>query len=233
MKKVQQVMEKHVKRYQAEQQKKAPAKMHTTTPSKKAPPKPKEDVIEMGTDGGFDISSSPPVETNPPAPSAKPQQPDAKAPQEQASPSSEAKPPSDDNGENKQAPPPVGNGGTVPGKYVWTQTLSEVTVNVPVPDNTRGRDLNVVIAKKKLKVGLRGAGEAIIDEAPLCKPVIVDDSFWTVEDGNRLVINLQKSNQMEWWDCVVQGDPKIDVTTIQPENSSLADLDGETRKTVE
>jgi hypothetical protein len=84
-------------------------------------------------------------------------------------------------------------------------------------------------------VGLRGASNnaMIIEEALLCQPIIVDDTFWTVEDGNRLVINLQKLNQMEWWDCVVQGDPKIDVKTIQPENSNLSDLDGETRKTVE
>ena len=37
---------------------------------------------------------------------------------------------------------------------------------------------------------------------------------------------------MEWWDSVCVGDPKIDVKTIQPESSSVSDLDGETRKTV-
>ena len=63
---------------------------------------------------------------------------------------------------------------------------------------------------------------------------ICDDSFWTIEDGNRLVLTLQKVNQMEWWNCVCQGEGyEIDVTKIQPENSSLNDLDGETRKTVE
>merc|ERR1712154_455626 len=72
-----------------------------------------------------------------------------------------------------------------------------------------------------------------IINAPFTKPVIVDDSFWTVEDGNRLVISLQKSNQMEWWDSVCEGHKKIDVKKINPENSQLSDLDGETRKTVE
>jgi hypothetical protein len=127
----------------------------------------------------------------------------------------------------------MGNGGTEPGKYVWTQTLAEVSVTVPLPDNTRGKDLNVTIARTSLKVGLKkDKGEWIIN-APLTKTAIVDDSFWTVEDGNRLVINLQKSNQMEWWDSVCQGHKKIDIKKISPENSSLGDLDGETRKTVE
>ena len=63
--------------------------------------------------------------------------------------------------------------------------------------------------------------------------VICDDSFWTIEDKTRLVINLQKLNQMQWWPGVCVGDGHIDVQKIQPENSQLSDLDGETRQTVE
>ena len=143
--------------------------------------------------------------------------------------------------DDKEEPPPVGNGGTVDGKYVWTQTLSELSVIVPLPHNTRGKDLIVVIGKNTLKV-LKAAGdggstttkgEGPIVDHKLYKTIIVDDSFWTIEDGNRLVLTLTKSNQMEWWECVCIGDPTINLQKVQPENSSLNDLDGETRQTVE
>ena len=145
--------------------------------------------------------------------------------------------------EDDKEPPPVGNGGTVDGKYVWTQTLSELSVIVPLPNqNTRGKDLIVVIGKNTLKVALKAAldggstttkGEGPIVDNKLYKSIIVDDSFWTIEDGNRLVLTLTKSNQMEWWECVCIGDPTINLQKVQPENSSLNDLDGETRQTVE
>lgn len=52
-------------------------------------------------------------------------------------------------------------------------------------------------------------------------------------DGSSLVITLAKVNQMEWWKCVVVGDAEIDTSKVEPENSSLSDLDGETRQVVE
>jgi len=231
MDKVNEVVKKHADLYlqsQKNKQKKHQKKDDSKTKIKE-PKVEEQEVIEMTNDGAFDISKTSENE-------AKAQSP---TPAAETEASSERKvevkdqETTDAGGKKGKGPPPIGNGGTVDGKYVWTQTLSEVCVTVPVPENTRGKDLNVSIAKKHLKIGLRSQIGTWMMNAPLTKPIIVDDSFWTVEDGNRLVINLQKINQMEWWDGVCEGDPTIDVRSIQPENSSLSDLDGEMKQTVE
>jgi hypothetical protein len=255
--KVNEVLEKHAKLYQQEQEKKKAAekkkkaKAASTAAAKKATQKKETGVVEMGADGDFDVSgssSSTPsslaaavlaaakpraasTSSSSPEKDDKPDTKDDKPDTKDDKPDTSKEIKDADKDSAKEAPP-LGNGGTVLGKYVWTQTLSEVNVNIPVPDNTRGKDLNVTIARTHLKVGLRNQKDEFIVNAPLTKTIICDDSFWTVEDGNRLVLNLQKSNQMEWWDSVCQGDPTVDVTKIQPENSVISDLDGETQKTV-
>ena len=41
------------------------------------------------------------------------------------------------------------------------------------------------------------------------------DVIWTVEDSKKLVLTLDKVNQMEWWKCVVVGDPEINTRKVQ------------------
>ncbi|RDX55770.1 nuclear movement protein nudC [Lentinus brumalis] len=115
--------------------------------------------------------------------------------------------------------------------YKWTQQLGDVDITVPVPKGTRARDLNVVIQKKKLSVGLKGKEPIMAGE--LCKDIKVEDSTWTLEDQETVLVHLEKLNQQQWWENVLTHHPKLDTTKIQPENSKLGDLDGETRAMVE
>lgn len=90
--------------------------------------------------------------------------------------------------------------------------------------------LDIKFTNTHLKVGLKGQPPIIDGE--LHRRIIVDDSFWTLED-NEVVFSFQKDNKMEWWKTVIVGDPEINTRKVQPENSKLSDLDGETRQTVE
>ncbi|KAF9229228.1 nuclear movement protein nudC [Gyrodon lividus] len=115
--------------------------------------------------------------------------------------------------------------------YTWRQELGEVDIVVLVPKGTRGKDLSVIIQKKKLSVGLKGKDK--IMEGELCKEIKVEDSTWTLEDQQSILIHLEKVNRQQWWENVLTHHPKIDTRKIQPENSKLSDLDGETRGMVE
>lgn len=46
-------------------------------------------------------------------------------------------------------------------------------------------------------------------------------------------VHLDKLDRMNWWNCVVEGHEEIDLQKVEPDNSRLDDLDGETRGMVE
>mmetsp|Transcript_2748 Transcript_2748/g.2909 ORF Transcript_2748/g.2909 Transcript_2748/m.2909 type:complete len:348 (-) Transcript_2748:157-1200(-) len=188
-----------------------------------------EDIIELSDDGSFDtksVTNTSPVTntttTNTSPGVEKKEKTEAESTADEESGETEK--------EEDKTPPPPGNGGSTQ-HYSWTQTLSDLLVTVPVPPGTKTKQLVVDITNTKLKVGMKGQTPLI--DGPLHKRVIVDDCFWTLEDGREISISLQKDNKMEWWKCVIQGEAEIDTTKVQPENSQLSDLDAETRQTVE
>jgi len=133
----------------------------------------------------------------------------------------------EDKGKEK---PNNGNGWTGP-NYSWTQTLEEIDLRVPLNIRVKSKDIIVKFDRKHLTVGLRGQPPIIDGEtfAELKK----EDSMWTLDDGKLVHIVIEKVNKMEWWSRVVKSDPEINTRKVQPENSKLSDLDGETRSMVE
>jgi hypothetical protein len=136
--------------------------------------------------------------------------------------------------------------------YKWDQTIKDLDITIGIEAKYKGKDLDVKIGRNTLKVGIKGQ-EPFIDvcdcqsadsnttnkhtsQGELPHAIRVDDSTWTLAPtnaGKDIEIHLDKQNQLEWWPHVITSAPKIDTSKIQPENSKLGDLDGETRGMVE
>ena len=126
--------------------------------------------------------------------------------------------------------PNAGNGYDLD-SYQWVQTLQDVTISVPVPKGTRGKQVSVSFTAKDLTIGL--VGQPPILSGSLSETIQPDECAWSVVDGQSIEVNLQKVNTMSWWSRIVAGEPELNTKKVQPENSKLSDLDGETRSTVE
>jgi hypothetical protein len=49
--------------------------------------------------------------------------------------------------------------------YKWTQTIRDVDVTAPIPGNLKGRDLDVLLTKNKIRVAIKGQ-EPLIEVCP-------------------------------------------------------------------
>lgn len=53
--------------------------------------------------------------------------------------------------------------------YKWTQTIRDVDVTAPIPGNLKGRDLDVLLTKNKIRVAIKGQ-EPLIGVCVDCVP---------------------------------------------------------------
>lgn len=79
---------------------------------------------------------------------------------QEAAASAEEKKEGDKDKDEKESKAPPGNGG-ITDRYIWTQTLNEVTVSIPVDDSVSKKDTDIKITQKGLYVGVKG--QKIID----------------------------------------------------------------------
>mmetsp|Transcript_1182 Transcript_1182/g.2164 ORF Transcript_1182/g.2164 Transcript_1182/m.2164 type:complete len:196 (-) Transcript_1182:43-630(-) len=111
-------------------------------------------------------------------------------------------------------------------KYNWSQSISEVTLQIPVPKGTKSRDLLVKIHPKKLFIQLKSQSEPLID-GELAEKVKVEDSFWSVEDNQFIIITFEKAYEAIWKTIIV-GDKEIDPKTVD-NSKKIEEFDLETQ----
>lgn len=137
--------------------------------------------------------------------------------------------------EGSKIAPNKGNGSSTT-DYYWTQTLEEVSVQIPLQSSDNKKALSIELGIKSCKI-MRKDGTRVYVDDEWCGKIHVDESSWVIVDdekGKTLQLSLLKwKNDTLWWDCLVKKEPKIDTQKVNPEPGKLSDLDGEARTTVE
>lgn len=138
--------------------------------------------------------------------------------------------------EGKQIP--IGNGGST-SRYVWTQTLEEVTVHVPLPEGLRSKDLDVKIGANTLSIRQKGGTASDSTLASLGGTLFArirpSESTWTLEStthSSQKMTTLQlilDKVQKTWWATVISGDTPLIDTTMVDSTRHIGTYDEETQ----
>ena len=97
-------------------------------------------------------------------------------------------------------------------KYDWSQTISEVIVQIPIPAGTTSKQVDIKIKTKHLYVKLLNGNEILLD-GDLCEKVKVEDSYWSIEDKKFINITFEKAYEAIR-KSVIKGDAEIDTTKV-------------------
>ena len=111
-------------------------------------------------------------------------------------------------------------------KYDWSQSISEVTVQIPIPEGTTSKQLEVKIEPKKLYVKLKSQDEPLIN-GELQEKIKADETYWSIEDKKYLNIVFEKAYEAIW-KTVILGDKEIDPKTVD-NSKKLEEFDLETQ----
>jgi len=123
--------------------------------------------------------------------------------------------------------PGAGNGSKTD-KYSWTQNdIKEITINIPVPSQTKGKDIVFKYDAKNLFIGIKDQEPIINGEMfALIKPDTLVWALDEVKDGKLITVSFEKFNNMNWWDNCIKGEGvPIDTRKINPEATRISDID--------
>lgn len=80
------------------------------------------------------------------------------------------------------------------GRYSWTQTLHEVSVSVPVGKGLKGKQLDVIVTKSHIKVGVKGQ-EPVVEVCMFLEGGHFKAGSWL----DRHIVNMRKGRGRVRW----------------------------------
>lgn len=103
--------------------------------------------------------------------------------------------------------------GSVTDKYRWSQSISDLTVelSLPCPIATK-TDLNVNLSSSELNISVNGK-KVLFGE--FGGKIIPTESTWMIEDDRQTVLLYLDKLKSDWWKSFLIGDPEIDTTKIE------------------
>ena len=135
--------------------------------------------------------------------------------------------------EEKKGLKPNKNNGYDFENYVWTQEAKGLSLNIPISESTKRKDINIIFNPNKISITINGQ---TFLEGELFSLIKTENSMWLIDTENKkreLIVELDKKKFDEWWPSVLKGDPEIDLSLVRPPNANISDLDQETRATID
>ena len=110
--------------------------------------------------------------------------------------------------------------------YNWSQGVGDVTIQFSLKQKINKKMLKIDMTVNHLKIVIDGMDKPLIDD-DFCEKIIPDDSNWTIEDGQSIILFLEKATEIIW-KSAFKGGKEIDTKTV--DNSKRIDeFDSETQ----
>jgi len=109
-------------------------------------------------------------------------------------------------------------------KYNWSQGTNEVQIQFKLPKNTSAKQIKVDFKSTHLKITIK---DEPFFEADFCEKIKVDDTYWTCEDANSLVLFICKLTDLIW-KSAFKGEKEIDTKTVD-NSKRLEEFDNDTQ----
>ncbi|KAK7895458.1 hypothetical protein WMY93_020783 [Mugilogobius chulae] len=118
--------------------------------------------------------------------------------------------------------------GAVRENYSWSQDATDVEVRVFVPKTVvKGKQVSVNLQSGSVCVSVKdGAEQKTLMEGEFTHKINIENSLWSLEPGKCVVLSLNKTSDIWWWNAVLKGEKEIDINEINRERS-MATVDEE------